>query len=71
MQNNPHSYHKLEKVKQYINQQIGEIENDERYKRENADVMINAPLALTQIALRERRLVLRKINQIIHDEGVE
>lgn len=47
-------------IKLWIVKQIGEIERDERYHYEPADVFINAPLALIQVDLKSRMRTLKQ-----------
>lgn len=50
-----------------INERIEEIENDQRYQQDDADVQINAPLALIQTALEAEKKGLRRAKNALEE----
>ncbi|MGQ1929067.1 hypothetical protein [Ornithobacterium rhinotracheale] len=55
----------MDELKKYLQKEIEEIENDERFQCEKANVFVNTPLALIQVSLHERhRALLEVMNKI-------
>ncbi len=49
----------------WLEDEIERIERDERYQADAAPVQVNAPLALMQHGLVERRLALRQVQELL------
>lgn len=52
-----------------IEKRICLVENDDRFQAEPVAVQINAPLALTQVALKARLQALQEIHALLKEGG--
>lgn len=52
-------------AREWLDLEIARIENDERYIAPRAHLNTNAPLALIQCALNERRSALRQVRELL------
>lgn len=59
----------MNNLKEFLLSEIAEVENDERYHYPPADVWINAPLALEQVALKTKIATLKKVLSQIEDSS--
>ena len=55
----------MDKLKEWVDEQIKEIDKDERFHYKPADVFSNAPLALIQVSLTSRMQILKKVKEML------
>ncbi len=55
----------MDKLKEWVDKQIKEIDEDERFHYKSADVFSNAPLALIQVSLESRMQILKKVRKML------
>ena len=57
----------MSKLEEWIDEQIKEVEEDERFHYKPANVIINAPLALIQVGLDSQMRVLKKVKELLNE----
>lgn len=61
-------YVKVKSIRNKLMDIIAEVDGDERHNYPPANVQINAPLALVQVALAERKRTALEIMRVINGE---
>lgn len=60
-----------ERITRLLDEEITEIDKDERFHYPLAQVQINAPLALIQVSMEARMRLLKKLKQALKGEEIE
>jgi hypothetical protein len=56
---------KVRAIRNFIDTEIAKIEADERYHYTTASVSINAPLALIQVGMENKMVILRQLKELL------
>ena len=58
-------YYRLKWITEFVEKEIAAIEADERYHYKPADVDVNAPLALVQVEMESKMVILKQIQGLL------